>query len=125
MAVSAFIAGLQIDRSDVGDVGGPVDLDQFEDGIDRAGGTGWGSGRHGSDGERANAGNAGAGRNGQETTSRRRIDRRVCGWRAKHAISSGHLVRASMARVRAGAEAATSPRLAFMLARFLRESKLC
>jgi len=42
--------------------------------------------------------------------------RRVCGWRAKHAISLDHLGSQSfMARVRAGAEVLASPRLAFMI----------
>ncbi len=68
---------------------------------------------HGSHGAGADTG---AGGNGEEATPRR-IDRRVCGWRAMHAISSGHLGFASfVARVRGGADAVTSPRLAFSAA---------
>src|SRR5882724_11757200 len=89
-AVSALVAGPQLERGQVGDVGLPVLVDQVEHGIDRIGGAVWPGDGHGSYGERADTGNAGAGCDGQETTARR-IDRRVCGWRAKHAISLGHL----------------------------------
>ena len=41
--------------------------------------------------------------------------RRVCGWRAKHAVSLGHGSLVLLAWVRAGAEVTASPRLAFTL----------
>jgi len=74
----------------MGNLGSPMCSNQRKRRIDRTGGAGWGARGHGGNGERADTGDAGAGRNGEET-SPRRIDRRVCGWRAKHAISSGHL----------------------------------
>jgi hypothetical protein len=40
---------------------------------------------------------------------------RVCGWRAKHAVSLGHENASLLAWVGAGAEAAPCPRLAFMI----------
>src|SRR5882724_9956611 len=66
------------------------------------------------EGETASADHAADCSNGQESAPGR-IYGRVCGWRAKHAVSLGHLgTQSFLARVRAGAEATTSPRLAFM-----------
>jgi hypothetical protein len=51
------------------------------------------------------------------------VSRRVRGWRAMHAVTRGHWIsRSFMARVRAGAEATTSPRLSFMVPKFMGKS---
>jgi hypothetical protein len=71
-------------------------------------------GHRSGNGECAHTGGTGAGCNSEET-SPVRIDRRVCGWRAKHAISSGHWRAILVTRVRAGAEVDASPRLAFAI----------
>jgi hypothetical protein len=55
--------------------------------INRTGDAVWGGGGHGSHGQGADAG---AGCNGEEMPPRR-IYGRVCGWRAMHAVSLGHL----------------------------------
>jgi len=62
-----------------------------------------------------NDGNGADGRNGQEVPPRR-VDgsgkvvcRRVCGWRAKHAVSLIHWIRVLMARVRAEARSYRFP----------------
>src|ERR1700675_369625 len=57
--------------------------------INRTGDAGWGGDGHGSNCKGDDADDAGAGRNGEETASRR-IYGRVCGWRAMHAVSLNH-----------------------------------
>jgi len=52
----------------------------------------WRGGGHGSHGEGADTGDARAGRNCEETSPRRVDCRRVCGWRAIHAISLDHWI---------------------------------
>jgi hypothetical protein len=100
-AVSALKAVLQLERSHVGGMSFSVGLDQIEHRIDR---------RYACEGSGGDGGgNSAAGSDGKEATSVR-IDRHVCGWRAKHAISLGHLDwRPFLARVRAGAEVARFP----------------
>jgi hypothetical protein len=86
--VAIFDLGLflGIDGIAKDDFGSPVCGDQRKGRIDRTrGGAGSGSGGHGSNGERADTG---ADCNSQEMAP---VRRRVCGWRAKHAISLGHL----------------------------------
>jgi hypothetical protein len=58
-----------------------VQLDQLKHGIDR--------GRRGNC--RRNCSGNGAARSNGKTTAPLRIDRRVCWWRAMHAVSSGHV----------------------------------
>ena len=47
---------------------------------------------------------------------------RVCGWRAKHAVSLGHWISVLVAWVRAGRKFVPSPRLAFMVLHFMAKS---
>jgi len=53
------------------------------------------------------------------------IDRRVCGWRAKHAGSLGHWISFLVAQIRAGQKSQASVRLAFMLNRYYEENNIC
>jgi hypothetical protein len=79
--------------------------------------------RHRSSSEATSPDETSAGGHGEETSTcrvdgreHRMVDcRRVCGWRAKHAVSLGHGINLRLAWVRAGAEVDASPRLAFTL----------
>ena len=105
----AFSLVLCVDHLAVGDIGRQLLSNQGEGGIGSCclsirNGC---SDRHGNRGEAADADDAGAGGKGDKA-SPRRVDgvdcRRVCGWRAKHAVSLGHWIPVLVARVRAGAE---------------------